>query len=81
MSATQKVQNIIEKYLGVKSTPKGNLVVSRDGKKKGKTTGGCYRCRMDGCPGLRIGVRWEDGKLTFPCSKGMIRNKKGWKIL
>ena len=81
MNATKKIQTIIEKYLGAKSTPKGINVLSRDRKKKGKTTGGSYRCRMDGCPGIRVGVRWEDGKLTYPCSKGMLRNRLGWRIL
>lgn len=50
---------------------KGTKVVSRDGKIKGKTTGSCNHCRLEGCNGLRLGVRWSDGKLTFPCTKGM----------
>lgn len=74
-------KGILEKYLGAATTEKGLTVLSRDKKKKGTTTGGCYRCRMEGCPGLRVGVRWEDGKITFPCSKGMARTKKGWKII
>ena len=27
-------------------------------------------CRMEGCTGHRMYVRWEDGKHTYPCSKG-----------
>lgn len=28
------------------------------------------RCDMEGCTGMRQYVVWEDGKRTFPCSKG-----------
>jgi len=63
-------------------TPKGVTVRGRKPYKlKGKTTGRAYRCRMDGCPGWRIAVRWEDGHMTHPCSKGMLLSKKGWRIL
>jgi uncharacterized membrane protein len=50
---------------------RGSAVVSRDLMYKGKTTGGKYRCQMSGCTGTRIGVRWSDGTMTFPCSKGL----------
>lgn len=63
-------------------TPKGAAVFARGAKKPtGKTTGGAHRCRMDGCPGYRIVVRWENGDCTHPCSKGMLLSKKGWRIL
>ena len=26
-------------------------------------------CRMEGCSGKRMRVRWDDGKITFPCTK------------
>lgn len=66
----------------------GNTVTSRDGE-KGKTTGSHNLCQMSGCNGLRIGTRWADGKLTYPCTKGMNmiqRIRKGkktitWKII
>jgi hypothetical protein len=38
------------------------------------------RCQMEGCNGLRISVRWADGKHTFPCSKGLLPYKDGWRI-
>jgi len=63
------------------TTKKGVTVVSREGDMKGKTTGGCYRCRMEGCTGIRIATRWEDGHMTYPCSKGMRRHMKSWRIL
>lgn len=47
-------------------------IIARDGKLIGKATGGGYGCRMEGCRGWRIGVRWRDGSVTFPCSKGML---------
>lgn len=57
-------------------------VFARDVKKaEGRTTGGTRRCRLAGCCGIRIGVRWPDGHITWPCSRGMGRTKKGWRIL
>lgn len=47
-------------------------VLSRDGALVGRTTGGSHFCRLEGCGGLRISVRWPDGKITYPCSKGMV---------
>jgi len=56
-------------------------VVSRDGKETGHTTGSTRRCQMDGCLGRRLGVRWPDGKVTFPCTKGMVAREQSWKIM
>jgi len=47
-------------------------IISGDGKHVGKATGGGYACRLEGCRGWRIRVRWRDGSVTFPCSKGML---------
>lgn len=46
----------------------------------GTTTGGKHRCTMEGCNGLRIAVRWDRRKHTFPCSKGLVPYKDGWRI-
>lgn len=47
-------------------------VISKDGKEKGNLTGGlAFPCKLEGCRGKRIGVRWGNGKITFPCSSGM----------
>jgi len=59
----------------------GEKVLSRDGKLTGVTSGSAHRCQMEGCMGLRISVKWKDGKTTFPCSKGMLRENGVWKIL
>jgi hypothetical protein len=37
----------------------------------GTTTGGTRRCSLHGCTGRRVATRWEDGRLTYPCEKGM----------
>ena len=64
------------------TTPAGVTVRGRGAcKLKGKTTGRAHRCRLDGCSGWRIVVKWEDGHVTHPCSKGMLLGKKGWRIL
>ena len=52
-------------------------VTSSNGKEKGICTGNAYHCRMIGCKGLRVGVRWPDGKITFPCTEGMKTYKNG----
>jgi hypothetical protein len=51
------------------------VVISRDGEDKGLPTGGAYPCRLEGCMGVRIGVRWPDGSITFPCTRGMEFSK------
>jgi hypothetical protein len=60
--------------------PKGTTIYSRDGKLKGITTGGQRMCQLHGCTGMRIAVRWSDGKLTYPCSKGIVAKRKRWQI-
>lgn len=55
-------------------------VISRDGKHNGHTTGGSRMCQLEGCTGRSIAVRWDDGKLTYPCTKGMTWNGDHWKI-
>lgn len=56
--------------------PKGKTITSRDRVQKGKTTGGFRPCQLAGCCGKRIGVRWpQDGRITWPCSRGMARGK------
>lgn len=59
----------------------GVLVYSRDAKHRGKLTGSHRICGLEGCRGLQLTVRWEDGKITYPCTKGMIFRKKSWRIL
>ncbi len=47
------------------------IIYDSKGEEHGTTTGGKYPCRLDGCTGQRIGVRWPDGSITFPCSQGL----------
>jgi len=58
----------------------GVKVVSRDGIETGLTTGATRTCGMEGCLGRRVCVKWPDGKVTYPCTKGMIVNGKKWRI-
>lgn len=46
-------------------------VESRDGSERGELSGATFPCRMDGCTGKRMTVKWPDGKRTYPCSKGL----------
>lgn len=50
---------------------KGIVVLSRDEKLAGVTSGSTHYCRMEGCTGRRVTVKWPDGKVTHPCSKGL----------
>lgn len=57
----------------------------------GRFTGGRRQCSLEGCSGVRYGVRWPSGRLvnghlvgglTFPCSKGVKFIKAStWKIV
>jgi hypothetical protein len=71
-----------EILLGLIDLKVGEVVISRDGINKGKTTGGERHCSMEGCRGTRLGVRWHDGKLTWPCTHGMTfdTREQVWKI-
>ena len=50
---------------------KGAGVWGRGRAEKGLATGGTRMCGMEGCRGIRVGVRWPDGKITYPCTHGM----------
>lgn len=57
-------------------------VQERYGPERGRVVGHGRRCRLEGCGGWCIPVRWPDGKLTWPCSKGMASvNAALWKLL
>lgn len=54
---------------------------SRGGRLQGRLTGGARVCPLEGCTGVRLGVRWPDGSLTWPCTKGMLRLANGdWEL-
>ena len=62
----------------------GTRVISRDGKQRGRLTGTRRLCSLDGCTGERLTTRWDNGKISYPCTKGMTFNesKRGyfWRI-
>lgn len=45
------------------------FVLSRDGKLRGEVTG-TRRCRLAGCTGEALCVKWPGGQRTYPCGKG-----------
>jgi hypothetical protein len=61
---------------------RGTPVWGRGRKQQGHTTGGAKRCALEGCTRARVGVRWPGGKLTWPCTKGMLwdEQEKTWEI-
>jgi len=56
---------------------KGQVVWSRGRVSRGVATGKWHHCRLTGCTGARLAVRWDDGSCTFPCTKGMRFNTDG----
>lgn len=65
---------------GMKVGAPGVKVLSRGGSKEGVTTGGAHMCRLEGCRGMRIAVRWPGGRMTYPCTKGMSQRGARWAI-
>jgi hypothetical protein len=59
---------------------KGTTILSRDGKLKGTVMGTTFPCRLMGCNGIRITTKWPNGKITYPCSKGIIVRSGHWQI-
>jgi hypothetical protein len=68
-----------------KGQPEGQaLVYGRSGSpyatRKGRVVGE-RPCQLEACGGTRLAVRWPNGHLTWPCTKGMTHNGKAWRIL
>jgi len=49
----------------------GKHIWCREGKDKGIITNCSSPCRLEGCNGIRLHVKWENGKRTYPCSMGV----------
>jgi hypothetical protein len=69
------------KNAAIQPYAKGTLVYSRDAKHRGRTTGSRRMCSLEGCKGDRLGVRWDNSRVSFPCSDGMTFRKKSWRIM
>ena len=70
---------LVDVLLGTpKDIPKS--IWSSDRKAQGQTTGKWKHCSLSGCAGFRYGVRWPDGRITWPCSKGLVGYCRGWRI-
>jgi hypothetical protein len=52
-------------------------IESFDGSMVGTPTGSEHACSMDGCRGARISTRWPDGRISFPCSRGLVAGSNG----
>ena len=57
---------------------RGTIVLTARSASVGILTGGHRPCALDGCTGLRLATRWPDGRLTFPCTKGMAFDPNRW---
>lgn len=58
-------------------------ILSHDGQMVGRILNMHSRpCSMEGCTGVRIHVKWPDGRSTYPCSKGCKELPSGlWQIV
>ena len=57
--------------------PKGKVIYSRTGNYVGELTGSQQVCKLEGCTGVRLGVRWVDKKISYPCTKGITERADG----
>jgi len=58
------------------------VVRDRSGTMEGTVTGRTWHCRLEGCRGVRVEVKWPDGTVTRPCSAGMREVEPGvWQIV
>jgi hypothetical protein len=57
------------------------FLLSRDGSARGDVIG-TRRCRMEGCLGTALIVRWPDKKRTYPCTKAIEETStlNTWKL-
>lgn len=62
--------------------PAGTKIFVRKGcRMVGRSTGTFRPCMLESCTGLRVGVRWSNGRLTWPCVRGMEAHCGGYRIL
>jgi len=52
-------------------------IYSRDGTEEGIVLGETSRPCFEGCCGTRLAVRWEDKRITYPCSHGIVSRPDG----
>jgi len=78
-STAQVVLDAFGREALVATVRKGQKVVGPYGA-IGTTTGGRRPCKLEGCTGGQIAVRWEDRKLTYCCTAGMTFKNDIWKI-
>ncbi len=57
--------------------PDAKFVYASDGRRRGRLTGGERLCNLEGCKGVRLRVRWPNGKTTWPCTVGMFVTDDG----
>lgn len=65
----------------VDPSARGTTVIAADGETRGHLTGGSRDCDLESCGGKRLATRWDNGKLTYPCTKGMEWQDNAWRIL
>jgi hypothetical protein len=75
----RKLPKIVETYVPA-AMPNhaeyvGKKVYGRQGSEFENVAGevtGTSLCRLEGCGGTRLHVKWPDGKRTYPCAKGCM---------
>lgn len=78
MTAKSKLVAALLEAVSGRSRPDyvGTRIWSREGSACGVVTGTSI-CRLEGCGGTRLHVRWPDGHRTYPCAKGCCARADG----
>jgi hypothetical protein len=58
----------------------GVKVWQRNGAVQGEASGHTRKCNLEGCPSHKVMVRWPGGRRTWPCARGLVPYKDGWRI-
>ncbi len=57
--------------------PAGSRVYNHAETEYGLTTGAAYPCQLEGCPGVRVVVRWPGRQYAHPCTRSLTRRPDG----
>ena len=56
---------------------KGTKIWDSHGRRFGLATGSIRQCKLEGCTGLRVYIKWPEGHMTMPCSKRLLEQADG----
>jgi len=77
-----RAKMLIRRYPSYYVSNEVDYILSQDNTKIGEIKNMKSRpCPIEGCTGMRMHVKWPDGKSTYPCTKGCTQiSTHFWKI-